>query len=264
LVLVLVVGLLFCFFWMPFTRYSLARDPCKVAAIEFVPKANPALPKIIHQQWATYPIDMEPQSSWRRKVLATFPEHRHILWTDEKARDLIRTKFPWFLAQYDAYDENIKRVDAVRPFILYEYGGLYFDLDYEPLQNFWERLPDDIPCVLQSVYWTNEKVQNAVLSSPPRHEFWNLTFETLMEPGRKDKHVLTATGPHVIEDSMRKYNGKVGVLPCENWHRLPKHEFHPLRKNILATSLFVLPCGDIDNMECHYGIHHGTTVYAPE
>ena len=36
---------------------------------------------------------------------------------------------------YDNYDVNIKRVDAVRYFYLYHFGGLYVDLDFECIKN---------------------------------------------------------------------------------------------------------------------------------
>jgi len=246
----------------PKNRFSNGRDPCEVASTEFLPQPNSRLPKLIHQQWFSDPIVKEPQKSWRDKVLKIFPDHHHLLWTDEKARHLIETKFPWFLKQYDTYDVNIKRVDAARYFILYEYGGLYMDLDYEPLENFWDRLPDDAPAVIQSMLYVHESVQNSLMSSPPKHEFWNVTFHTLMEAGRATKNVIRATGPLVVEDSLRKYSGYIGILPCENWQRKGTDVFHPLHRLDPTLSYFILPCGDISDMKCQFGIHHGTSVYA--
>ena len=40
---------------------------------------------------------------------------------------------------------SIQRADASRYFILHKYGGLYADLDYEPLMNFWDHLPQRSP-----------------------------------------------------------------------------------------------------------------------
>ena len=51
------------------------------------------------------------------------------LWTDEDNRELIARDFPSFLPLYDGYDVKIKRIDAVRYFYLYKYGGVYMDLD---------------------------------------------------------------------------------------------------------------------------------------
>lgn len=58
-----------------------------------------------------------------------------MFWTDTKNRELIRSRFPWFLAQYDAYPNNIQRADAIRYFILYEFGGIYADMDLMPLRS---------------------------------------------------------------------------------------------------------------------------------
>jgi len=38
---------------------------------------------------------------------------------------LIATKFPWFLDTYKSYPYGIQRADALRYFVLYEYGGVY-------------------------------------------------------------------------------------------------------------------------------------------
>jgi len=248
-------------FVIPWNKYSVGRDPCMVAATEFTPKANPRLPKIVHQQWHSDPVETEPQKTWRHQVLNLFPEHQHMLWTDEKARQLIETKFPWFLSQYDSYDVNIKRIDVARYFILYEYGGLYFDLDYQPLTNFWQRLPDDSPTVIQSPLWSLETIQNSFMSSPPRHEFWNLTFEVLLEPVRKTYGVIKATGPIALHDAMKKYQGKVEILPCENWFRKGIDVYHPYRDTQPQYYFWVLPCGNVDDLRCQFGRHHSTTVY---
>jgi len=248
-------------FVLPWNKYSAGRDPCMVAATEFTPRVNSKLPKIVHQQWYSDPIEVEPQKTWRKTVLSLFPDHRHILWTDEKARLLIETKFPWFLHHYDSYDFHMKRVDAARYFILYEHGGVYFDLDYEPLTNFWQRLPDETPTVVQSPLWMAEKVQNSFMSSPARHEFWNVTFDVMLEPERKTVGVLDATGPKALYAAMQKYHGKVGILPCENWFRRGKDVFHPYRDEKLDYSFWILPCGNLADLRCQFGRHHSTTVY---
>jgi len=260
---VLVVLAWFCFsFVIPWNKYSVGRDPCMVAATEFVPRLNPRLPKIVHQQWYSDPIEVEPQKTWRNTVLNLFPQHEHMLWTDEKARQLIETKYPWFLSQYDSYDKNIKRVDVARYFCLYDYVGLFFDSDYEPLTNFWDRLPDDSPTVIQSPLWRAEKIQNSFMSSPRRHEFWNVTFGVLLEPERKTYGVIEATGPIALQDAIAKYKKKVGVLPCENWFRKPEKDlYHPYRDHLLIYNFWILPCGNVDDLRCQFGRHHSTTVY---
>lgn len=66
-------------------------------------------------------------ASWQRQCDESGAECR--LWTDDAARDFIASKYEWFLATYDGYRHKIQRVDALRYFLLYEYGGIYSDLD---------------------------------------------------------------------------------------------------------------------------------------
>ena len=54
---------------------------------------------------------------------------------------------------YDGYTHPIQRADAARYFILFVHGGLYADLDYEPLINFWFALPATKPGFIESPYW---------------------------------------------------------------------------------------------------------------
>ncbi len=119
------------------------RDPCSFPPFNVLLKE-----RIIHQQWRDEKIPVMFEK-WRSKFFSIFPNHRYILWTDETQRDLIQTKFPWFLDTYDGYEFGIQRADASRYFILYEYGGLYADLDYEPLIDFWAWLPPNVPALVE-------------------------------------------------------------------------------------------------------------------
>jgi inositol phosphorylceramide mannosyltransferase catalytic subunit len=52
-----------------------------------------------------------------------------MLWTDEGSRDFIAEHYPWFLDTFNGYRYPIQRADAIRYFVLFHYGGIYFDLD---------------------------------------------------------------------------------------------------------------------------------------
>jgi len=155
------------------------------------------LPKIIHQQWKTKDIPPGPYTTWHNKHLELYPrpEWTHMIWTDENARELIKSDYPFFLKTYDSYEWGIQRADAVRYFVLHKYGGMYVDLDYESRVNFWDRLPQDRVGLVESPYQYNEKAQNSLMSSPKGDPFWNETFVLLME--RSTRPVLHATGPCV-------------------------------------------------------------------
>jgi hypothetical protein len=165
--------------------------------------ANSALPKITHQQWQDGEMPAH-FAAWRASMMGVFGEHRHILWTDETQRALIEAEYAWFLETYDALPSTIMRVDAARTFILHKHGGLYLDLDYEVLVDFWGRLPDDAPAFVES-YWgpAYEIHQNSLMSSPPRSDFWRYTWDVMAERAKTGSaNPIFVTGPAMIDAAM--------------------------------------------------------------
>jgi len=103
----------------------------------------PGISKILHQTWKDTFIPaalVRFQRTWQLH----HPDWAYLLWTDSDNRKFIQQHYPWFLRIYDAYPEHIMRVDAVRYFILYHYGGVYVDLDFECVKPL-EPLPSLTP-----------------------------------------------------------------------------------------------------------------------
>lgn len=178
--------------------------------------------KIIHQ---TAPSDVKRwhedwarcQATWKAK----FPDYEYKMWTDEDLDEFIRTKYPWFYPTFIGYDVNIKRIDSARYFILYEYGGIYADMDYECMENFEDELPLGKASIAESKlkkYWfAPEKYQNALMASPPKHPFWNFVFK-ILEKNKNVDSVLFATGPNVIREAAE-------TCPDEAFHGLSYAEY---------------------------------------
>jgi Glycosyltransferase sugar-binding region containing DXD motif len=260
-------------------------DPCKIAAevrskLASSPRKGlttkpPPLPKIIHQQWKTE--DVPPglftrvRSEWKR--LYPEPEYKHILWTDTTMRQLIEDRYAWFLETYDSYATNIQRADSSRYFILYTYGGLYADLDYEPYVNFWDHLPADRVSFVESPYFENENVQNSLMSSPVADPFWNSTFEVLQER-HEATDILFSTGPVAMDESIRRARDPswVHVLQCKNFHRIPWETAEEgrtyevrLHQKLRRYGPFVRTCGDpLRRDDCHFGMHHNAVTYSSD
>jgi len=252
-----------------------SQDPCLVLEQHTPRIKNSRLPKIIHQQWPRGKPFPKHSSRWFQKWNELFPDVEHRLWSDEEMRELIAKDFPFFLKTYDGYPHAIMRVDAARTFILYKYGGVYVDMDYEPLTNFWDRLPDDRPSLVQS-YWSHEPVQNSLMTSPPNHAFWNLTWQ-IMTDRDKEKTLkpieltLYLTGPMVVETARVQWDllspdHPVTVLPCENWQRLSigyQHSWGELASRAwqLGFARAYRVCGPVYDHRCQMCIHHGTTAW---
>jgi len=223
-------------------------------------RANGRVPKIIHQQWATANMPVQ-QRAWRFRWLELFPswEYQHVLWTDESQRELVKRDYPSFLATYDSYQTSIRRADAARVFILHRYGGVYADLDYEPLQNFWVHLPDDAPALVESRFAWNERVQNSLMSSPVGHPFWNTVVHVMMERSELED-TLDATGPRALDEARRRYPGLVHELPCAAFQRPP-----PAHAGSWQRLMVVIgnqrDCGRYDDSRCLFARHHQTNIW---
>ncbi|EGD87717.1 hypothetical protein H112_04184 [Trichophyton rubrum D6] len=122
------------------------------------------IPRIIHRTYST----PEFPEIWRdayNSCQVLLPEYQHYFWTDEKARDFIEANFKWFLATYDGYRYGIQRVDALRYFLLWHYGGIYMDMDIgcrrdiRPLLDFPAWVPRTWPY----------GVSNDLMASSPGH-----------------------------------------------------------------------------------------------
>ncbi|KAG7450789.1 uncharacterized protein BT62DRAFT_885317 [Guyanagaster necrorhizus] len=108
------------------------------------------VPRVLHQTAKTDILS----EKWRSVSLQCqniMPDYEYMLWTDESSRKFIIEYYPWFLRTYDGYRFPIQRADAIRYFVLYHYGGVYYDVDIgcrrplDPLLAYPVILPKTIP-----------------------------------------------------------------------------------------------------------------------
>ena len=247
---------------------SIPRDPKVVAETTFPLRSHSTLPKILHQSWRDATSIPGPQREWTKELREMFPTHEYMLWTDDKIVNFMETKYPWFMKYFDQLPVPVMKLDAARCFILYEYGGLFLDMDYQVKENFWNRLPDTYPAVIESPwFWFLEKTQNSFMSSPKGHPFWNVTWEVIIEriPGTGPVYV---TGPLMIDEAIRRWPGEVGVLPCENWQRPALGDAggysgfkHTLTREVGARLGLIRKCGNVHDQYYQFGVHHQTTTW---
>jgi mannosyltransferase OCH1-like enzyme len=155
---------------------------------------NAKISRIIHQtapsdksKW--HPIWEHCQESWKRN----FPTYEYKMWNDNDIDKLIKNNYNWFYKTYIGYKHNINRVDVARYFYLYEYGGIYADMDFECLKNFEHLLPRGKACIGESPHNPGSgQHENALMCSPPKHPFWLCLILDLYEH-RESTNVTQAT-----------------------------------------------------------------------
>ena len=150
------------------------------------PPMDSRIPMIIHQAWrdANVPVNFLPWiGSWK----INHPTWRYVLWTDELMRNMIADRFPAYLNTYDAYDRAIERADAFRYFVLYEFGGIYADLDMESLNPLDEHVLSK-GCISSQepeahsyiLYHLKRPLPcNAFMMCRPRHPFFKYAIDNL-------------------------------------------------------------------------------------
>ena len=164
------------------------------------------IPRIIHQIYGLWDSKI-PRKIQRRIDIwkRLHPTFKYILWNKKSLKEFINKKFNFFLPIYDRYQYNVQRADSVRYFILYEYGGIYSDIDLEPYKCIETLLQkcDRKNCVLYRSP-NSDKITNDFMISKPKCIFWKKVCRELMVNHELDyfsKHltVMYSTGPLLLD-----------------------------------------------------------------
>ena len=191
------------------------------------------IPRKIHQVWSgiegPYPQIFE---NYKNTWLRDYPSWEYILWDQQKMNDFIIKFYPQYWEKYNDFPYNIQRWDIIRYLILYKYGGMYADLDYESLRPLDSILSDQTCCFACESTYNDEKgnllqyFNNALILSSPKHFFIKAIIDYIFSDKiiirfglSKSQYVLNTTGPlmitklyHSLPNSRKK---KVYIIPAE-------------------------------------------------
>ncbi|XPS78147.1 hypothetical protein M3J09_010164 [Ascochyta lentis] len=197
--------------------------------------ASPTIPRIIHFIYFADLYHLHdgsptlPTTSRSRapELCRKFnPSYEIRIWNETEAQSFIEEEYPWFLPTYNTYKHPIQRVDALKYFALYHYGGVYMDLDIacrrplDPLLQYPAWFPEASPL----------GVNNDLMASMPRHPVlldmttalarrnWNLLFPYLT--------IFWSTGPQFASDILKawwwKYGARNGGHDTASFRVLPQ------------------------------------------
>jgi len=216
---------------------------------------------IIHQIWHDFSSDGSGKDVPKKykKYVNSWIKHNpgleYKLWDKESTRVFIKKKFPWFYKYYVSYPYDIQRIDVARCFILYEYGGVYADIDFECLRSF-EPVIKEIsdkgsstvinthPVKSESkscdyLYFVESPnnylgkdviLSNALIVSSRKHPFWRKIFTRFIQKqdnsawfNTRHTYIMTSTGPSLISSIFEEYidhvrRGSLGILPHEQFN----------------------------------------------
>lgn len=187
------------------------------------PECHLKIPKIIHQTYKTKNLPeswRQTPDEWKR----VHPDWTYEFWDDERNRKFIVDEYPWFLKQFDSYPNNIQRADSIRYFILYHYGGVYADMDIQPIRNIETMLGDATTVIPET---PNLGLTNAFMASVKNDAFMEHLTHQLESYANRWYHVsrhwqiLTSTGPTFIWKVANEYEAEHGQsilrVPASVW-----------------------------------------------
>lgn len=127
------------------------------------------IPRFIHRMWRDLASDTpEEWTNATHSCQEQNPSYEQYIWTDATAHQFMRTHFAWFLQTYTEHLLPLQRVDALRYFLLWHYGGIYLDPEVgcqRPLEPLWNETSALLPQAWP--YGVSQKL----VASKPSHPF---------------------------------------------------------------------------------------------
>lgn len=166
------------------------------------------IPKIIHRTWkdTRIPYDIF-KKEWVESWKIHNPSWEFRFYTDADIDEFMQSHYPEYITLLDGYDQKIKKVDAFRYFLLYHYGGVYVDLDYECFRPIDAIFRESCNIYLQQNNPDTLRVTNSIMFSSPGHLFWRDAIERLVVEKDLAVPANRHTGPHFVTRVLmsRKY-----------------------------------------------------------
>lgn len=232
------------------------------------------IPRIIHQTWKSKDVP-PPFSRYQARWRSLNPDFEYRLWTDRDNDELVRVEYPEYYGIYRSFSREIYRADFARYLYLLRFGGVYVDLDIEPLRPLDGFLAAQGDCVLGAEPEAHARKRkqaarlacNAVLASVPGHPFWRRLLEEIVRrAARPGGEPVSVTGPLALDAAYAQHGVELGVsvsepdaffpLPDVDAQSLPldarqRRHFQRMRELALYPSASV-------------GVHHWAHTWIPE
>jgi mannosyltransferase OCH1-like enzyme len=202
-------------------------DKCKKSEV----KEKPSIPKIIHQIWLGGPFP-EKYGNFRDTWLKNHPGWEYKLWTDKDIEELhlVNKK------KYENGQNYGEKSDIARYEILYRFGGLYVDTDFECIKSF-EQLHYTLDFYAGLVHEKDCIANNAIIGACPGHPILKICIDDLFYITNNSPDLLERTGPYFFTRCINKYlaNDPAGVIifPASYFYPWPsRHRKQNSRKEI--------------------------------
>ncbi|KAL3882911.1 hypothetical protein ACJMK2_029213 [Sinanodonta woodiana] len=144
-------------------------NPTKPPVYLLEPESFPAecplkIETIFHQKWIDNNVLRQFESNMQ-SLLQNHPHWEYRFWTDDSLWKFINDTYRYMLPVWDNYPSDMHRSNGMRYIVLYEYGGVYADLDikfFRPLDPFVRKY---------SLGFAHDKAGTALMGCGRKHPF---------------------------------------------------------------------------------------------
>lgn len=178
------------------------------------------IPRFLHQIWIGPDPIPEQYEPYTRTWQDLHPGWEYRLWTEDNL-PVMRNRALFDRAEDLVPAPNVQqfRADVLRYEVLWSFGGVYIDIDFECLSNI-EHLIEDLE-VFAAWEAQGQWVNNAIMGAEPGLSFIDRIITGLEASAEhhKGQRPNISTGPQYLTKLHRRYPGALTVLP--------QHLFYP-------------------------------------
>lgn len=192
------------------------------------------IPKIIHQIYedpaGPSKLCVKLAESWKEKNL----DWEYRFWGKAEIDAFFNDNFTYlYESVYKKFPFDVQRWDLIRLLVLYRYGGLYVDMDYECLNSIDTILKDSSCCIGLEPQKNTEHYEmplllgNAFIAATPKHDFiiHAIAYIQLNGLTNLSKHnptqVMKSTGPFMFTKLYNEYKNKKKIKLLPDYHVAP-------------------------------------------
>ena len=180
------------------------------------------IPHILHQIWITKgndtaihdPVVPDEFVPSIESFLKFNPDWSYMFWDYARGRRLIEQTYPNVLSFFDNCREPVTQSDLLRYVAVYEFGGLYADLDETFLRSL-DIVTKKYSCILVPAPFENTvssfnsfnwpyHICNGIFFSKPKHPFFKLLLDTIAQKPVTTISTLSI-GPYIFTCVYRQY-----------------------------------------------------------